>query len=254
MFKRVFVPFVYSQVVVVMLYMLFDGDVNNLFRQFLSQGGLGPGSYYPWAYLQIYILLPFVIWLYKRIGVARSYILWMCVSIFLEFYCSFSGMIEAYYRLLAVRYIFLMICGIHLMAEGVTMNKKTMIASIAGACYIVIDTYTPVNFFPIAYKSEGFLGQHWIAYIYVSTLLILVIKNVHVVLEKYKIARLIECYGRDSYSIFIIQLVVFWIFRTLHYDSYDISLYTFVFTLLTTTLPLMWSTYKYCIKQNQEKM
>ena len=97
-------------------------------------------------------------------------------------------------------------------------------------------------------------GLAIIGVIYVSTLLILVIKNVHVVLEKYKIARLIECYGRDSYSIFIIQLVVFWIFRTLHYDRYDISLYTFVFTLLTTTLPLMWSTYKYCIKQNQEKM
>ena len=246
MTKRVFIPFIYSQLLIICLYCLLIGnDVMSLVKTIFISGGLGPGSYYPWAYLQIFALLPIVIWLYKKIGPIRTFLLVGGANILFESICSILGCSEDVFRLLAVRYIFLTVCGIHVMQTGVHITKTALIGSIIGMIFIIADSYTSLDFFPLAFKCYGFEGQHWIAYFYVSYLLIYFIRLLHKILDKLKVSEMIEYYGRDSYTIFVLQLIVFWIFRSLHYDSYDLSFRTLCFTIMTTLLPLLWSTIVY---------
>ena len=171
-----------------------------------------------------------------------------------ESICSILGCSEVAFRLLAIRYIFLTVCGIHIMQNGVHITKTTLTGSFLGMIFIMADSYTTLDFFPIAFKCYGFQGQHWIAYFYVSYLLIYIIRLLQRFFDMLKVSELIEYYGKDSYTIFVLQLIVFWIFRSLHYDSYDFSFRTFCFTISTTLLPLVWSTYEYIKQKHNDSL
>lgn len=56
---RVFIPFFIVQAMIFLALLAIGEKPVNLCYAILS-GGEGPGSYYPWIYLQIAILLPFV--------------------------------------------------------------------------------------------------------------------------------------------------------------------------------------------------
>lgn len=61
MLDRVFLPFfllIFSQCAI---FYLLKGGVD--WQRLYMQGGFGPGSYYPWIYLQCWLILPFVIFL-----------------------------------------------------------------------------------------------------------------------------------------------------------------------------------------------
>jgi hypothetical protein len=63
LFIRVFVPFMLTQI---LLIILFIKSHNFSVKGFLASGGIGPGSYYPWVYLQLWFLMPFIFSLVKR--------------------------------------------------------------------------------------------------------------------------------------------------------------------------------------------
>lgn len=253
--SRVLRPFLLLQVVIALLFfLLLEGDFNSLVKAFIRGAGLGPGSYYPWIYLQIFILLPVVIFLFKKIGSVKTFIVMGGCQIALEFLCSYLSLTEDAYRVFAVRYVFLTICGIYVMEKGFRLNKKWVILSLVGVFFILLDSFTSISFFPLAYKSLGFPGQHWIAYFYTSILLIYVFKIIHIRLSSNMFSRMIEFFGKESYNIFLIQMLVFWIMRTNGWVSYNTSLKTICFVLVSTFLSLFFSFVKFCIAEKKNKM
>ena len=172
----------------------------------------------------------------------------------LEFLCSYYDLTEDLYRVLAVRYVFLTICGIYVMEKDFRLNKKLEILSLVGVFFILLDSFTSISFFPLAYKSLGFPGQHWIAYFYTSVLLIYVLKVIHIRLSSNMFSKMMEFFGKDSYNIFLIQMLVFWIMRTNGWTSYNISLKTISFVFISTFLSLFFSFVKFCIAERKHKM
>ena len=70
MLDRVFLPFfllIFSQCAI---FYLLKGGVD--WQRLYMQGGFGPGSYYPWIYLQCWLILPFVIFLVNCLSIRRE--------------------------------------------------------------------------------------------------------------------------------------------------------------------------------------
>lgn len=75
MLDRVFLPFfllIFSQCAI---FYLLKGGVD--WQRLYMQGGFGPGSYYPWIYLQCWLILPFVIFLVNCLSFRRSFVLFV---------------------------------------------------------------------------------------------------------------------------------------------------------------------------------
>jgi hypothetical protein len=200
--RRVFVPFFLLQIILFPFFFLLEnGDLHSWFQKVLTAGGLGPGSYYPWIFLQIIIVVPFVIFTVKKLGFGKSILIWLAVSIVLELCAFLFNLNEDSYRMMSIRYIFLLVCGIYVMQNGFRPNKTTILLSVLGVLFILIDSYTSFVFYPVAFKSLGFTGQHWPAYIYVSILLLWILYQTHRILPKC-ISKLLEFYGKGFLSDF----------------------------------------------------
>ena len=60
-FFRIFFPFfIVEGIMFIILLVIYHYDLNSLIQTYVTGGGTGPGSYYPWIYLQIAIVLPFI--------------------------------------------------------------------------------------------------------------------------------------------------------------------------------------------------
>ena len=74
----------------------------------MIDGGDGPGSYYIWVYIQLAFLCPLLTSVVKR-KLARWIFVGVCILF--EIFCSLVNMNESLYRLLCIRYIFLIYLG-----------------------------------------------------------------------------------------------------------------------------------------------
>jgi peptidoglycan/LPS O-acetylase OafA/YrhL len=62
-FSRIFKPFILAQILLVAIYIVLN---KFSITEFLAHGGIGNGSYYPWLYLQLWVLMPFMFYIMKR--------------------------------------------------------------------------------------------------------------------------------------------------------------------------------------------
>ena len=88
MLDRVFLPFfllIFSQCAI---FYLLKGGVD--WQRLYMQGGFGPGSYYPWIYLQCWLILPFVIFLVNCLSFRRSFVLFVGICALGEWFTCVS--------------------------------------------------------------------------------------------------------------------------------------------------------------------
>ena len=93
-------------------------------------GGRGPGSYYPWIYIQFAILLPLLRPLFQRLNEKALLVLFLGMSIGSELLCYYTNMSDWVYRLLFLRYIFLIYLGYQMVVRGIVLNLFTVSLSI----------------------------------------------------------------------------------------------------------------------------
>lgn len=208
LFKRVFVPFIAVQLVIFTAFIIKDGFSKNLLVNYAIGGGKGPGSYYPWLYAQLAIILPFVKPIFDKESKFKLAIVSIVVCESLEIISSLIGLPDSIHRLLAVRYLFLIYLGWLWVKEGVVLNAKTLLLSLVsmGAIIYFEYFYTPCEpwFYDTAWKTH-----RWPCYFYVSTLLCAILywiydntKQLEIVVKSTKL--LAKC----SYEIFLIQMVM----------------------------------------------
>lgn len=109
MLDRVFLPFfllIFSQCAI---FYLLKGGVD--WQRLYMQGGFGPGSYYPWIYLQCWLILPFVIFLVNCLSFRRSFVLFVGICALGEWFTCVFHVPDNVYRLLFYRYLFLLYLG-----------------------------------------------------------------------------------------------------------------------------------------------
>lgn len=216
LWQRVVKPFFLSELVIVLLYYGYSVITGKLgfwtmLISVISWGGIGPGSYYPWVYVQFAILLPLMTFIFKYIkNDVLLAIVWVLIAETLEIICSIIDLPEYKYRLIFFRYTFLMYLGYILVFKGYVLNLITIFLSIISMTFILIFSYTDINLEPLFFCSKEWKSFHWICYIYVAYMLLYIIKQAYCKLERYQyIIEYFNKMGRHSYEIFLFQMFYF---------------------------------------------
>ena len=224
-------PFVIVETVIVLYifvaYFFGSGMLTTPLRTLIISGGVGPGSYYVWIYLQFaLILLPLFGWLRQKVHLSDIHwgIIFILISEGLEILCSYWNPNNWIYRLLSFRYVFLVYGGYLWAKHGVKCNWKTIILSIISLIAIYTLQYRHYTFEPWIFDTP-WCYFHWCCYFFVMFLLVLLVNLF------YKIGgvftELIKTIGKYSYEIFLFQMLVFYWFPS------EINKWTY---LIATTL------------------
>lgn len=204
--ERLIFPFAAVWLGQVILLFLFKDGIS--FWQLLLQfptGGWGPGSYFVPIIVQATLILPLIYLLMKKNLNVMTFVLFI-ISMMMEMVCLWLGVSEDLYRILVVRYIFVLALGVWLAFNYKKINYKWL-APMAALSVIYI---TGVNYFGLKIIMEPvWLSQHAPAFFY-TLLLMLVCLKAYKVKGDHFISRTLIKIGQASYHIFLTQMVYFW--------------------------------------------
>lgn len=214
LWQRIIYPFVLVQVFI----LLFSVGISTLsgslsIRNELIQvavgGGKGPGSYYPWVYVQLALFLPFAWRYFQRYSMSQLFLPFILVCAAFDILFSVIDIPEFIYRLTAVRYIFLIYLGMIWVKDGVRMNWKTLIFSILTIIATLFFYYTKLDLEPW-FLTTGWVTHRWICYYYVGSLLTVVVWYLYRWINRIGwIDKLVIEIAKSSYEIFLVQMAVF---------------------------------------------
>lgn len=208
LFSRILLPYIIVLSGIVLVYLSFGKLDNNQIIRGLIKGGYGPGSYYPWAYIQLAIILHYVRPLFEKWNVTRQTILWIAVCEGFEILESCINLPDPIHRLLAIRYLFLIYLSWRWVKEGIVINKRTVVLSILSGLSIAYFFYCDCNNEPLFYTT-GWSCHRWPCYFYVSTLLCYLLHAIYVLVSKVTfVDKTIKFLAKCSYEIFLVQMAV----------------------------------------------
>lgn len=217
LWDRILKPFFYTQIVFI-AYGIFaffkrDASIHDYLVNMVLSGGGGPGAYYIWIYLQFAFLLPLCFkWVRSKYALA----IFIVTSIGIEIFCSFIHMPDPVYRLLCLRYLFLIYLGYLWAADGIVLNTKTFLLSCVSIISILFLHYgyeyaCYSNLEPIVFDTS-WRTFHWFTYFLPWALLPYLIHALYRRMNNNKLSQLIVLTGKRSYEIFLFQMIVFGLF------------------------------------------
>lgn len=172
---RIFKPFFCVLLLQIILYYFFKPDFS--IKGMILSGGIGPGSYYPWLYLQAWLFLPIIINVIDRVSLLSSFIIFLSICLTLEILSSLIHVPEVLYRLTFYRYIFVLYLACIVKKIDMKINPLLIVLSLISIIYSFIITYTNLNFEPFFFFS-GWRGHTWITYFY-TVFFFLILKRIY---------------------------------------------------------------------------
>lgn len=209
LFRRILRPFLCMFGLQFLLLVCIRGWDNAyvLTRQVIATGGIGPGSYYVWIYLQFYFALPFLMRMMHGWGKIKIGCFFVILSIAMEILCSYADMPGWLYRLLAFRYLFLIYLGYLWVAKGIVLNRWTGILSGASMTFILLLAYADINMEPWICASDWKIF-HWPTYFYAAYLFPVMLYVCYKHIGSWQNDLLCKM-GKYSYEIFLLQMFIF---------------------------------------------
>lgn len=203
-FKRIMFPFFIVTIIQVLIKVMF-GTFS--LKALIIDGGIGPGSYYPWVFLQCTLILPIIVFImnkYSKTYISAIIIIGICIG--LNIICCVFQLPEQIYRLLAVRYIFYLYLGCLWKKEGIYFNAMTVGIVLISIIFIYLEKYKLLNFSPIFFNS--WQGYNWLGSFY-TLAVIGCIDKLYQFIKNDKVKTWISRLGSCSYEIFLTQMFVF---------------------------------------------
>lgn len=213
--QRILYPFFKVQFFLLCFYIVTSlGNVGGVLKKFVIDGGLGPGSYYPWLYVQFALLLPFLARYLKDKSVMTVGWTLLLLSVASEIFFCLIHIHDGIWRLLCVRYIYLCFLGLMWVSEsGVKMTKVKLLLILVSFVSITLLVYFDVNLEPLFLSSEStrWYKFHWFTYYWpafaVPQMLWWLWKH-----SSCAINHLFCVMGKYSWEIFLVQMAVFAVF------------------------------------------
>lgn len=246
---RAMSPFLIAEVVILVatiaMYPL--EPIRHLLLSMAYWGGGGPGSYYPWIYFQFAILLPLLAPLFRNLSEKSLLVLFLLLSIGGEVFCNLAHIPEWLYRLLFVRYIFLIYLGYQMVVRGVVLNILTLSLSLLSVVALYLFEVKDFQLFPVFYYSESWKSFHWLCYFYIAYPMLYVLCRFFYWLPADSWLEKTVCkMGEHSYAIYIFQLFYFVViapvinnlFSQIEATSLATVLFVFI-SLLFCTIPVL---------------
>lgn len=218
LFIRIVLPFIIVQFGIIFISLIHKNtNIIQVVKIFIYGGGYGPGSYYPWIYIQLAIILYFVKPLFEKGNLINQLIVWIGICEGLEILESCINIPDFFHRLLAVRYLFLIVLAWYWVKKGITINRVTLLLSILSMMSIAYFAYYSFNNEPFFYNTV-WSYHRWPCYFYVSTLLCYLLNILYKKISKVSIInKVIKFLAKCSYEIFLTQMAVIAILPNLNY-------------------------------------
>lgn len=219
--SRVVLPFILCEFVVITIALCLGGGgiLKPLLIDGLQKGGYGPGSYYPWIYFQMAILLPLIYPILKKIP--ENALLWVFLVICegCEIICSIVDFPDRIYRLLAIRYFFLIYFALKWIKKGIMPDWKMLILSLLSLATLIYFRYFSVNDEPWFYNT-AWKTARWPCYYYVANLYVYMLYLLWSAINKNRIvSKCVKKTAASTYEIFLVQMSVIYLF---HSDSLSV--------------------------------
>lgn len=214
-FRRVFLPFLIVQILTICLALLFTKYTwNSLINKMLSNGGFGPGAYYPWIYIQVAFILPFFHFLFQKCNKLKAFLITFVLCEGLEVLLSVIDFPDSAYRLLFIRYIFLFVLGWIWVKEGVKVNWLSIVLSIISLITIIYFEYYSTNDEPWFYLTN-WKYHRWPCYFFVSHGLVVLLYILWCRIKQFKsLQKCVTALANASYEIFLVQMMTLFFFHS----------------------------------------
>lgn len=210
-FLRVFLPYILVQSIA-LLYLL-NIDSTKLYF-FLLSGGAGPGSYYPWVFIQIALLLPIIKkWIDKnQKDKTKVFISFLVICESFEILLSIIDLPDGLYRLFAIRYIFLLYLAWIWVRDGIIINKRTTFLSFLSFIAIIYFEYFSVDD-EVLFYNTAWKYHRWPCYYFVAVWGVYLLRILYELLcGRTYIMRSIRLLAKCSYEIFLTQMIVIYVY------------------------------------------
>lgn len=218
---RVILPYLLVQSTVFLYILFFD---STKFQYFLLSGGAGPGSYYPWIFIQIALLLPIIKkWIDKnQNNKTKVLISFLVICELFEILFSTINLPDRLYRLFAIRYIFLLYFAWIWVREGIIINKRTTLLSFLSFITIIYFEYFSVDD-EVLFYNTAWKYHRWPCYYFVAVWGVYLLRMLYERLcSKTYFMSLIKLLAKCSYEIFLIQMIVLYVYPSDYIKSMNI--------------------------------
>lgn len=184
-------------------------EFNRFVYDGITGGGYGPGTYYPWIYLQMAILIPLMRPICEKLNNGKSFIVFFIISECLEIFCSLISIPDTLYRLLCFRYVFLIYLGWIWAKEGIKFNGLTVVLSIVSLCSLMFFAYGNIVAEPFFFTT-GWNTHRWPCYYWVSCLFTGLVYGLYkLIRNNLYFTQLASKLSLASYEIFLVQMAFY---------------------------------------------
>lgn len=252
-YNRIIRPYIYAQIIGIVILTIISFVTSNSgtvsIGNLVRHGGIGFGNYYFWVYLQFsFIILPIL-----GGGRIKKYIDKQKPIVAFIFLAVISELIELVYscfspssyaeRLLAGRYVFLVSFGYLWAREGsISLTWKAIVAAVFSFIAIYFFQYKQISLSPFVFDS-AWRYFHWFCYFWCAWPLMFFIYFLYNKL-KYTKSFIIKL-GKNSYEIFLTQMLVFEFFPYMHNKL--------IYIITTTSISILLAlSFNYCKNELQK--
>lgn len=205
--KDVVIPFFVVVVLQIVLRLLVNHKRLEISDLFVGWGGAGPGNYYFWIYIQLWLLIPIIFMVLNKLRLFGAFFV-LFMSIILNVICDVVPVSSQLYRLLFFRYLFLSVPA-YLLYENENNNKKKfslgiiicVIISVIYLIWLKDDDLSPLIL------DLGWSGEQWPSYFWTYMVVVLLIGLARKI-SGTSFCDFIEVLGRNSWYIFLAQMFV----------------------------------------------
>ena len=237
LFIRIILPFFIFQIGIILVFLIKNTSFNQIVNMLFWGGGYGPGSYYPWIYIQLVLILYLVRPILTKGNLVMQAIMWIGICEGFEIIESYANVSDLIHRLSATRYLFLIFLAWIWIKNGIVINKFTLFLSILSMFSIAYFLYCDFNNEPFFYNTV-WSYHRWPCYFYVSILLCYLLNILYKMMSKVScLDKAIKLLAKCSYEIFLVQMAVIAIFPSPYFiENKNFSLFLWILFVWTVSL------------------
>ena len=222
----------------------------SLLKSGVKYGGTGPGCYYPWVYLQMAILIPLMRPILVKLGKWNSLLFIAILSLGCEIICSIIKMPEFVYRLLAIRYIFLLWFGWIWVKDGIQFNTTAIMASLLGLFATIYFGYSNEDLEPWFFNT-GWTTHRWICYFWLTIFVGILYKVYLWIFDSSIVQKSVKLLASASYEIFLIQMAYYALIMPSHFGFLNNQYYQYgIFLGMAFMVSIPFGTCLYRLEKN----
>ncbi len=202
LFYRLWLPYICLALIQTLFFYFKEGEVDYV-KLFCIHNG--PGSYYIWCYMQIWILLPLLFLLIRHCGIVGGGLIVFVLSVLGDFIWEYNGF--NWPGLCCARYLFLAVVA-YMHIKGVELKKIWFLILISIIYLAFMVSHEFFNLLPEwvdPFFPDGWERQTSVGYFYTLFFFVL-LSNLYQKIRETKIASWLIYCGKRSWEIFIAQM------------------------------------------------